>query len=65
MRIGGLVLIALGVLMTFTRVAAVILRFQSLSSHELSKAMGAIGFSFLILIAGVALLQRSRGKPAS
>ncbi|WP_165248673.1 hypothetical protein [Paludisphaera soli] len=64
MRIAGLILIALGALMTITRVAAIVLRQAPLSPHESSKMLGAVGFSALVLVAGLLLLQRSRGNPS-
>ena len=62
MQVRGIVLTVVGALMLLGSVSLAIATYDLKSSHDLSKLLGGLGVSAMILISGVGLIIKSRSK---
>lgn len=62
MKILGSVLAVVGGLMVLSALRLALTEYDLNSSHDLSKLLGALGVSGLMLLGGIALLMKARSK---
>jgi hypothetical protein len=60
LKVRGIVAIVVGALMLLGSVSIAIATYDLKSSHDLSKLLGGLGVSALILLSGAALIMKSR-----
>ena len=65
MKVAGIVLGVFGLLMLLGAAEVICTQYNLSDYHDVSKALGAVGFSLLILGIGVSLFLKSRQSPAS
>ena len=59
MKVAGIVLTVLGGMMVVSGVKVALTEYDLTSSHDLSKSLGAMGISALILLSGIALIIKA------
>jgi hypothetical protein len=62
MKVCGIVLTVVGALMVLSSANLAITTYDLKSSHDLSKLLGGLGVSAMILLSGVGLIMKSRSK---
>ena len=62
MRVVGYVLTVFGCLLVLSALNNGARLYDLSSRHDLSKFAGGLGFSILILVGGLAMLKKSRGR---
>ncbi len=62
MKVAGIVLAVLGGLMILSGLNLALTKYDLNSSHDQSKLFGSLGFSALLLVAGIVLIKKSGSK---
>lgn len=63
MKVAGIVLACLGGLMTLGGISNAVTQYDLSSPHDLSKFLGGLGVSLMMLVAGIVMIRNAK-RPA-